>query len=287
MQIPVDLSVSLSSGVTVIAGSKKLPLILICSLIKQKIRFQVISLDLPNHFRLLSLGVKTHYVSILRIGQIIKIIKDFSSNNIVMIGYIARPSISWLKGMDSEAKEFLAYLKNLQGGDDRLLGRVITYLKVKYELDTLDIRPLLLDITLDSGFQNFIPSEQAMSDINLGTEFIKHNSFYDIGQAVVVRNGHIIAVEAIEGTKKMLHRVVGFKDYIKIDGKKYGGVLVKLPKAEQELRIDIPTIGIETLNASIKAGLSGIAVAAKLCYVIDKDKLIKQASKKQFLIYAE
>ena len=103
----------------------------------------------------------------------------------------------------------------------------------------------------------------------------------DIGASVVV-DKQVIAVEAAEGTAKMLERVVDMRK----TKKKYSGVFAKMTKPGQDLRIDIPAIGVDTVNAVAAAKLRGIIVNTKTCFVVNKPAVIKQANKLGIFIIA-
>ena len=103
----------------------------------------------------------------------------------------------------------------------------------------------------------------------------------DIGASVVVDN-QVIAVEAAEGTARMLDRVVEMRK----NRKKTGGVFAKMTKPGQDLRIDIPAIGVDTVNAVADAKLKGIIVNTKTCFVVHKEEVIKIANKRGIFIMA-
>lgn len=103
----------------------------------------------------------------------------------------------------------------------------------------------------------------------------------DIGASVVV-DKQVIAVEAAEGTARMLERVVAMRR----NNKKSSGVFAKMTKPGQDLRIDIPAIGCDTVRAVADAHLRGIVVNSKTCFVVDKDAVIKLANKLKIFIVA-
>lgn len=103
----------------------------------------------------------------------------------------------------------------------------------------------------------------------------------DIGASVVV-DKQVLAVEAAEGTARMLNRVVEMR----ANNKKRGGVFAKMTKPGQDLRIDIPAIGVDTVNAVADARLNGIVVNTKTCFVVDKDLVIKTANDRGIFIVA-
>jgi hypothetical protein len=123
------------------------------------------------------------------------------------------------------------------------------------------------------------PDRQAEADIERGIDVARGLGGLDVGQAVVVQQGLVLAVEAIEGTDAMLARAATLRR----EGP--GGVLVKIKKPGQEVRADLPTIGVETVERAFQAGLRGIAVQAGNALVVDRSDVIRLADeKKLFLI---
>jgi DUF1009 family protein len=104
------------------------------------------------------------------------------------------------------------------------------------------------------------PSQRDRDDIAFGLDYLQAAGCFDIGQAVVVANRHVLAVEAAEGTDGMLARVAELRANGRIRSK--GGVLVKAPKPQQDRRFDLPSIGPVTAERAARAGLAGIAVVA-------------------------
>jgi DUF1009 family protein len=100
---------------------------------------------------------------------------------------------------------------------------------------------------------------------------------FDIGQAVVVIDGHVVAVEDIEGTDGLLARVARLREAGRIRAKSGHGVLVKAPKSGQDLRFDLPTVGPKTIEGVAKAGLAGIAVIAGSTIAADSQAMIEAA----------
>ena len=117
------------------------------------------------------------------------------------------------------------------------------------------------------------PDAQALADIAHGQRIARALGALDIGQAVVVQQGLVLGVEAIEGTDALIRRCAGLRR----DGP--GGVLVKVEKPGQEQRADRPTIGPQTVTLAAEAGLSGIAVEAGATIVLDRDEVIDIADR--------
>jgi DUF1009 family protein len=102
-----------------------------------------------------------------------------------------------------------------------------------------------------------------------------------VGQGAVVGRGHVLAVEAAEGTDEMLKRCETLQQW---GGKKRSGVLVKAPKANQELRIDMPVIGPRTVELAAKAGLAGIAVASRRVMIASQAEMIALADRHEIFV---
>jgi UDP-2,3-diacylglucosamine hydrolase len=123
------------------------------------------------------------------------------------------------------------------------------------------------------------PDGEASADIAKGREVLAALSPFDIGQAAVVIDGHVVAVEDIEGTDGLLARVARLREEGRIRSPAGRGVLVKMPKSGQDLRYDLPTVGPRTVEGAARAGLAGIAVAAGNTIAAEPQALIESADK--------
>ena len=121
------------------------------------------------------------------------------------------------------------------------------------------------------------PDDTAEADIGRGRDVLAALSPFDIGQAAVVIDGHVVAVEDIEGTDGLLARVARLRGEGRIRARAPRGVLVKAPKSGQDLRFDLPTIGPRTVERAVEAGLSGIAIVAGHTIVVEPQALIAAA----------
>ena len=117
-----------------------------------------------------------------------------------------------------------------------------------------------------------LPSEQALSDARRGLEIAKVLGRVDVGQGCIVQQGLVLAVEAIEGTDEMIRRSAGYAR------PGAGGVLVKTSKPQQDKRLDLPAIGITTIEQAHAAGLAGIALQAGGTMIIDRAAVIEKAN---------
>lgn len=201
----------------------------------------------------------------------LKLLRDHGVRELVIAGGVRRPSLGAIRP-DWRAAKFFAKVGYRLLGDDGLLSAIAKELEIEgFHLvgahELLDERASAPEGPLG----RLKPSTDAMADIDRGVEIARAVGALDVGQAVVVQQGLVLGVEAIEGTDALLRRCAGLRR----EGP--GGVLVKIEKPGQETRIDRPTVGPQTVRLAAEAGLVGIAVEAGSTLVIDRDRVISEA----------
>jgi DUF1009 family protein len=198
------------------------------------------------------------------------ILRAHGVRELVLAGGVRRPSLASLRP-DWRAAKFLARVGYRALGDDGLLSAVVK------ELEREGFRVLGADQLLDQAelpegpLGQVRPDGDALADIALGMRIARAIGALDIGQAVVVQQGLVLGVEAIEGTDGLLRRCAGLRR----DGP--GGVLVKAEKPGQERRADRPTIGPQTIVLAAESGLRGIAAEAGRTIVLDRAEMVRLA----------
>ena len=191
---------------------------------------------------------------------------------LVLAGGIRRPSLPALRP-DWRAARLFARIGYRALGDDGLLSAVVE------ELEREGFRVIGADQLLHQAFVpegplgQLCPDRQAQVDIERGMQVARTLGVLDVGQAVIVQQGLVLGVEAIEGTDELLRRCAGLRR----EGP--GGVLVKVAKPGQEPRADRPTIGVRTILLAAETGLRGIAVEANVTIVLDRDEVIRAADR--------
>lgn len=189
-------------------------------------------------------------------------LREVAAEEVVLAGAVRRPSLGALRP-DLRTARFLARLARSALGDDGLLSAVVK------EFEEAGFRVVGPDDILGSmvaetkTYGRNAPDVLAESDIETGVRVARALGALDIGQAVIVQQGIILGVEAIEGTDRLIARCGALRR----EGS--GGVLVKLKKPGQERRVDLPTIGPRTVAAAAAAGLRGIAVEAGGSLIVD------------------
>ncbi len=206
-------------------------------------------------------------------GKALNYLKENHIQEIVMAGSISRPALSEIRP-DWEGVKWLAKIGTKGLGDDGLLRLVIKIIEEKgYRIIGPD--NILEGLLVPEGvLTQKVPDEQSWRDIGRGLEVLSALSSADVGQAVVVQEGLVLGVEAIEGTDALIDRA----GQLKRPG--LGGVLVKTAKRQQEKRVDLPTIGPETLSKVAGAGFQGIAVEAQKTLLLNQESVLKLAQEK-------
>jgi UDP-2,3-diacylglucosamine hydrolase len=218
-----------------------------------------------------------HWSWMGQFGRFIRIAAKEGCRDVVFIGSVGRPSIRQLRP-DLRAIGLLPQILRLfRGGDDHLLsgvGRVFEEHGFRL-LGPKDVAPELLMPLGPLGAH--APAARDLADIARALALLQATSPFDIGQAVVVADNHIVAVEGPEGTDAAVERVGELRRNGRIQAP--GGVLVKAAKLGQDQRIDLPTIGPRTVTAAAAAGLSGIAVVAGSTIVAEPERIASEADR--------
>nr|WP_210258878.1 LpxI family protein [Rhizobium sp. WYCCWR 11152] len=181
-----------------------------------------------------------------------------------------RPTLRTLMKMPATIRTLLS------GGDDRVLQMVIRLIEGngRRVVGAHEIAPDLLAAVGPLG--TAIPGEEDRRDINRAAEAAEMLGRLDVGQGAVAIGGRIVALEGLEGTDEMLERVADLRAAGRISPRRRGA-LVKLCKPQQDIRADLPAIGVSTVLNARKAGLAGVAVEAGRSLVLDRAAVIKAA----------
>ncbi|MDA1098706.1 MAG: UDP-2,3-diacylglucosamine diphosphatase LpxI [Proteobacteria bacterium] len=205
-------------------------------------------------------GVAHAWVDLPAVGRTIRLLKEAEVRDLVLIGPVGRPDFSALRPDWHGAKLLPKIIRAARQGDDALMKVIVNDLE-QQGFSVLAAEAVLSDLGAPRGSMgSHEPDASDRADIKRGMEVVGLLGRLDIGQAVVVRDGYVLAVEAAEGTDAMLQRCGQFRAAGPARGR--AGVLVKRPKPNQERRVDLPTIGVATVRAAAAAGLKGIAVEA-------------------------
>ena len=261
----------------IIAGGGSIPKMLIDFCIQNKRDFFVLAIEGNASPDLVDETIPHAWIRIGQAGTGFKRMAEEKVQDVVMIGTIKRPSFKELVP-DLRTTAFFAKIGFKSLGDDGILRALIK----EMENDGLVVRGIhevMPDLLVKEGILGkHKPDKQALADIKRGVEVGLELGRLDVGQSVVVQQGLVLGVEGIEGTDKLIIRCGEYKR------KGEGGVLVKLRKPEQDMRIDLPTIGIRTLQNAKNSGLRGVAVHAGNALIVDEKNVIDYANKEGLFI---
>ena len=257
-----------------IFGETSFPLEILKKIKKRKKKYIIIDLTTSKKFRK---NRKSFSVSIGQFGKIINILKENNCKKVLFAGKVNKPNFSKLK-LDFKGIYYIPrIIKASKLGDAAILKEIIKILnqnKIKTE-NSLIFNP---ELSLKKGnYSKIRPNKLDQLDIKKAIKTLNNLRQYNFSQGVVVRNKKIISIEGKGGTKRMLENSKSkkFRNH---------GVLVKFPKKKQDLRVDLPTIGLKTLKQSNTAGLKGIVIKSKQHVFLDKNKCIKFANKNRMFI---
>ncbi|GGB59710.1 MULTISPECIES: LpxI family protein [Henriciella] len=224
-------------------------------------------------------------VGIGQIGRLIKTFKAERCEEVVFAGIVKRPNFSDIKLDLRGAKLLPRVLKAARNGDDALLRVIVEELESE-GFKVIAAEDAASDLKAGAGVLfGPAPSEEAIADMKKAAKIAGEIGRLDIGQGAVVCDGLILAVEAQEGTDRMLERVAGLEPEIRGRRGKAKGVLVKRPKPIQERRIDLPTIGPDTVRRAADAGLSGIGVEAGGALLLNRTDIGKLCQETGIFVY--
>ena len=238
---------------------------------KLKKKYFIIDFSKNNKFKK---NTNSHRVSIGKFGKIINLIKEKKSKKVLFAGKIAKPKFSTLR-LDLKGFYYMpGIIRAAKLGDAAIIKAIIKILdneKINV-ISSIFFNP---ELALKSGnYTKLKPNKSDSNSIKKGITYFNKLNSLDHVQAVIVKDNTILAIEDRHGTKKMLSRIM----------KKSDGILIKLPKKKQDLRIDLPTIGLQTLKDCKKYDLKGVVLKSKKNIFLDKTKCIRFANKNNIFI---
>jgi UDP-2,3-diacylglucosamine hydrolase len=218
-----------------------------------------------------------HWISVGQLGRAEKLFRTENCRDLVFIGTLVRPALSEIRLDWGTLRVIGRVWAAFRGGDDHLLSGIGRILE-QDGFRMVGIRDVAPDLLMPEGcLTRTVPDDNAAADITRGREVLRALSPFDIGQAVVVIDGHVVGVEDIEGTDGLLARVALLRREGRIRANATRGVLVKAPKSGQDLRFDLPTIGPRTIEGAAAARLAGIAIVAGNTIVVEPQAMIGAA----------
>ncbi|MEH6489565.1 LpxI family protein [Hyphomonas oceanitis] len=224
-------------------------------------------------------------VGLGEVGKLYTLLKKAGCKDVLFAGIVKRPNFKDLK-LDLRGAALLPKVIAEAGkGDDALLRLLVREME-KQGFNVVGSDKVNAGLLAPSGLiAGPQPIETALADIKRGAHVVAALGDLDIGQGCVVCDGLVLAVEAQEGTDAMLARIATLPEAIRGTPNARRGVLVKRPKPGQERRIDLPTVGLSTVEHVAAAGLAGLAVEADGALMLGRDKMQAAAERLGIFIY--
>ena len=219
-----------------------------------------------------------------KVGKLFSTLESQGCSEVVFCGGVGRPNLSTLK-MDRVGLSLLPKIApKLASGDNSLLTTITEAFEAR-GFRVRGVKEIVTHLRATVGpITARIPAQSDLDDAELAIGLLHDLSRHDVGQACVVQDGRILAIEAAEGTDNMLKRVSMLTNAQR-GGTDTGGILVKVPKSNQDRRIDLPAIGPETVRAATAAKLGGIVIEEKGALLVDRDEMVALADAADLFIF--
>ena len=256
-------------------GEKNLPNEILKKIETKKINYFIIDLTKKNKFKKKK---NCYFINIGKFGEILNLIKSKKCKKIIFAGNIIKPKISKLK-LDFKGLFYIPRIVKAAKLGDAAILKVLIKILSENKIKVIKLNAYNPELTLKkANYTKIKPSKQENEEILKGIKTLKKLNSHNHTQALIIRDNKVISQETRSGTKEMIKRIS--KSKIK------KGVLIKFPKVRQDLRVDLPTIGIETFKDCNKAGIKGIAVKSNQNIILNKELSIKYANRNKLFLVA-
>jgi DUF1009 family protein len=227
-------------------------------------------------------GYPHRWITLAKFGGFFGMMRAEGCRDVVFIGSLVRPSVWQLRFDLGTLRALPQILAAYRGGDNHLLSGVAGIFE-QQGFRLVGAHEVAPEILVPEGvLSGRLPTEQEQADIKRGLVLLDAIGKFDIGQAAVIADNHVLAVEAVEGTDHMLARIAELR------GRKIraasGGVLIKAPKPGQDRRFDLPSIGPQTIEGVARAGLAGIAVLASGAIIAEPQTVAAAADQRNVFV---
>src|SRR5262252_3045012 len=225
-----------------------------------------------------------HWIALGQAGRFFRLARAENCREVLFIGTVLRPPLTALRLDWHTIKLMPRVIRFFRGGDDTLLSGVAGVVE-SGGLRVVGVKDVAPELFVPDGvLGRHQPSPRDYGDIDRALKLIATLGPFDVGQAAVVANGHVIAVEAAEGTDQMLARIVELRRLGRVTAPAGAGVLVKAPKPGQDRRFDLPSIGPRTIVLAAEAGLAGLAVTTGSTMIAQAQETIASADREKIFV---
>lgn len=220
-----------------------------------------------------------------QLGSLFGLLEAESIRHVVFAGGIAkRPDFNALKLDMVTLKDLPKVLRIVMGGDNSVLSKIAQYFAEK-DVTVVGAHQVVPELLATNGIVCGKPVlKKVKSDVSLAFRAAKAIGGIDAGQAAIVEDGRVIALEGAEGTDAMIGRLDGLRKSGRISAKPATSILAKTMKPGQDMRADLPTIGPDTIRAAADAGIGGVVLEADRTFILEREKTIRLANSKGLFI---
>jgi DUF1009 family protein len=225
-----------------------------------------------------------HWVALGQLGRLTRLLRAERCRDVMFIGGLVRPALSEIRLDFGTLRVTPRILAAFRGGDNHLLTGIGRIMEM-HGFRMVGVKDVAPDLLVPEGvLTRTEPDDSAKADIGKGLGLLRALSPFDVGQAVVVIDGNVVAVEDIEGTDALLARVARLRSEGRVKSKAGRGVLIKAPKTDQDLRFDLPTFGPRTVEGAVAAELGGIAIVAGHTLMAEPEKVVAAADRARLFL---
>ncbi len=228
-----------------------------------------------------------HWIKWGQFGRADSLLKAHGAREIVLVGVIRRrPDFRRIRFDALGLKSLPRLIAIAIGGDNTVLSGAVKFIEGRgYKV--LGAHEIARALVAEPGvLTRRRPTERDREDIRLAMEAAETIGRLDVGQAAVSVGAHVVALEGAEGTDAMLDRVRSLREVGRVNARGRVGVVAKHSKPQQDLRVDMPTVGAETVERAAAAGLAGIAVQAGRVMMVDRAAAVRLADERGLFIIA-
>jgi UDP-2,3-diacylglucosamine hydrolase len=225
-----------------------------------------------------------HWIALGQFGRFLRLARAEQCRDVLFIGTLLRPPLSQIR-LDWQTIRLMPRIaQSFRGGDDRLLSGMARLMEEE-GLRVIGLKDVAPDVIVPEGVLGRChPSPADRADIVRALNLLMTLGPFDVGQAAVVADNRVLALEAAEGTDNMLRRIAELRGQGRVTTLQGVGVLVKAPKPSQDQRFDLPAIGPQTIANVVNAGLAGVAVAAGNTIIADAADVIAAADRGKIFV---
>lgn len=260
-----------------IAGNGQFPFLVLEAARSLGVDVVVVAIEEEAFPRIADLGYKTHWISLGQLGKLIELLKREGVDQALMAGQVKHKQIFSSIVPDRRLLKLLMSLGTRN--TDSLIGGVADVLEQE-GIRLIDSTAFLKPLIPEPGvLTRRSPSDSEIKDIHYGRRIAREMARMDIGQSVVVRHQACVAVEAMEGTDATIRRAAGLTGNQPV-------TVIKVSKPRQDMRFDVPVVGVPTLRLMAEVGASALAVDARKTLLLDRTELIRVADRHRIAMVA-